>query len=257
MDSLPPDLGALSRTQAASFSVPGRDSDAILKIIRSQSILRLLPEQDLLTLIRQSPTRALPKNRMLFHNGDEGRSVVLVLQGYVKLSTMAANGREVVLEIAGPGTMFGELAVLNDWPRRADATSLTTCRVMAIDGGQFRRLVGRAPDAMFATIRQLSDRLHAVTTQSSDVVSLPAPVRLAKALLHLAELHSHRVAGGVHIGFQLSQRELGAMTGLIRESINKHLKAWRAAGWIELTGGSVTLHDVRALQDFVRDNEAQ
>jgi hypothetical protein len=44
---------------------------------------------------------------------------------------------------------------------------------------------------------------------------------------------------------------------LIRESINKHLKAWRAAGWIELAGGSVTLRDVAALQDFVRDNEAR
>ena len=40
--------------------------------------------------------------------GDEGRSVVLILQGYVKLSTMAPNGREVVLEIAGPGSIFGE-----------------------------------------------------------------------------------------------------------------------------------------------------
>jgi hypothetical protein len=61
----------------------------------------------------------------------------------------------------------------------------------------------------------------------------------------------------VHIGFKLSQRELGAMTGLIRESINKHLNAWRAAGWVELEGGSVTLRDVGALQDFVRHSEAR
>jgi CRP/FNR family cyclic AMP-dependent transcriptional regulator len=237
--------------------MPARESDTILKLIRADSILGLLPQQDQLGLVDQSPVRALPKNRVLFRNGDEGRSVVLILQGYVKLSTMAAHGREVVLEIAGPGTIFGELAVLNGSPRRADATSLTACRVMAIDGGLFRRLVASTPEAMFAAIRLLSERLFAVTTQGMDAVSLPAPVRLAKALLHLAELHSQRVSGGVHIGFQLSQRELGAMTGLIRESINKHLKAWRAAGWIELVGGSVTLRDVPALQDFVRDNEAQ
>ena len=68
-----------------------------------------LPEQDLLALVRQSPVRALPKNRVLFRSGDEGRSVVLILQGYVKLSTMASNGREVVLEIAGPGTISASL----------------------------------------------------------------------------------------------------------------------------------------------------
>jgi hypothetical protein len=47
------------------------------------------------------------------------------------------------------------------------------------------------------------------------------------------------------------------MTGLIRESINKHLGAWRAAGWIELTGSSVTLRDVAALRNFVRNSEAR
>ena len=77
-------------------------------------------------------------------------------------------------------------------------------------------------------------------------------MRLAKALLHLAELHSARLEEALQIDFRLSQRELGAMTGLIRESINKHLKAWRAAGWVALSGGMVTLRDVRALQDFVR-----
>ena len=89
------------------------------------SILGLLAERDLLALLRQSSTRSMPKNRVLFRMGDEGRSVVLILQGYVKLSTMAANGREVVLEIAGPGSIFGEIAVLNGSPRRADATTLT------------------------------------------------------------------------------------------------------------------------------------
>jgi CRP/FNR family cyclic AMP-dependent transcriptional regulator len=251
------DAARMPGQRPASSYTAGRESDAILKVIRADSVLGHLPEQDMLALVAQSPVRVLPKNRVLFHNGDEGRSVVLILEGYVKLSTMASHGREVVLEIAGPGTLFGELAVLNGLPRRADATSLTACRVVAIDGALFRRLVARAPEAMFAAIRLLSERLLAVTNKSMDTVSLPAPVRLAKTLLHLADLHSRRVSGGVHIGFQLSQRELGAMTGLIRESINKHLAAWRAAGWIELEGGSVTLCDVAALQDFVRDNEAQ
>ena len=117
--------------------------------------------------------------------------------------------------LPAPSTIFGELAVLNGSPRRADATTLTACSVMAIDGTLFRRLVGRSPEAMFAAIRLLSERLSAITEQGMDAVSLPAPVRLAKALLHLAGLHSQRVDGCLHIGFRLSQRELGAMTGLI------------------------------------------
>ena len=76
--------------------------DAVLNAVRAQSVLGLLPERDLLALLRQSSIRPLPKNRVLFRAGDEGHSAVLILQGYVKLSTTASNGREVVLEIAGP-----------------------------------------------------------------------------------------------------------------------------------------------------------
>jgi CRP-like cAMP-binding protein len=253
MDSLVIDRDVLRADKPA---IAARDrGDAILNAIRAQGILGLLPERDLLALVHQSSTRSLPKNRVLFRSGDEGRSVVLILQGYVKLSTMTPNGREVVLEIAGPGSIFGELAVINRTPRQADATTLTSCRVMAIDGALFRRSLAATPEAMFAAMRLLADRLSAITAREMDWVSLPAPVRLAKALLRLAKLHSARVEDGVQIGFRLSQRELGAMTGLIRESINKHLKAWRAAGWVELCGGGVTLRDVRALQDYVRDNE--
>jgi CRP-like cAMP-binding protein len=228
---------------------------AILGILREQDILGLLPERDLCALLRQSSVRSYPKNRVLFRTGDHGRSVVLVLHGYVKLSTTASNGREVVLEIAAPGSLFGELAVLNGSPRQADAVTLTACRLLVIEGGLFRHFLAATPEAMLATIRLIAQRLSATTAREMDTVALPAPVRLAKALLRLAELHSQRVDDGVRIGLRLSQRELGAMTGLIRESINKHLKAWRAAGWVELADGAVTLRDERALRDYVRHNE--
>ncbi len=244
-------------TANSSDGTPDDRLASILKVIPPDGLLASLSEPDLLSLLRQSTIRTLPRQRVLFRLGDEGRSVVLVLQGYVKLSTTASNGREVVLEIAGPGTMFGEIAVLSGSPRKADATCLTACRVLAIDGGAFRRALARAPEAMFGAMRLLIQRLSATTARGMDAVALPAPVRLAKALLHLAELHSQRSGDGVHIGFRLSQRELGAMTGLIRESINKHLKAWRAAGWITLSGSAVTLRDVGALQEFVRNHEGQ
>jgi CRP/FNR family transcriptional regulator len=223
----------------------------ILRLVKPDSVLGLLAERDLKTLLRQSTVRTLPRQRVLFRCGDPGRIVALVLQGFVKLSSTAINDREVVLEIAGPGTLFGEIAVLTDATRRADATTLTTCRVLAIDGSAFRHALARSPEAMFAAIRLLTDRLSAVTARGMDAVSLPAPVRLAKALLHLAELASERVESRIQIGFRLSQRELGAMTGLTRESINKHLRAWRALGWVELAGSAVTLCDVVALRNYV------
>ncbi len=255
MGSVVADCGTSVDGCAPSCSNDERIAGA-MRLIKPDSVLGLLAERDLLALLRQSTIRTLPRQRVLFRCGDSGRIVALVLQGFVKLSSTALNDREVVLEIAGPGTIFGEIAVLTDAPRRADATTLTTCRVLAIDGSAFRHALARSPGAMFAAIRLLSDRLSAVTARGMDAVSLPAPVRLAKALLQLAELASERVESRIHIGFRLSQRELGAMTGLTRESINKHLRAWRAIGWVELAGSAVTLCDVVALRNYVHQSEA-
>ena len=87
----------------------------------------------------------------------------------------------------------------------------------------------------------------------TDGLELPAPARLAKALLQLAALHSRPAADGLQISLPLSQRELGGMTGLIRESINKHLGLWREAGWLSQTGRTITLHDVAALRALLGD----
>ncbi len=254
MGSVVAECGASANGCATPCSNDDRIA-GILRLIKPDSVLGLLAERDLQGLLRQSTVRTLPRQRVMFRCGDPGRIVALVLQGFVKLSSTALNDREVVLEIAGPGTIFGEIAVFTEATRRADATTLTTCRILAIDGSAFRHALARSPEAMFAAIRMLSDRLSAVTERGMDAVSLPAPVRLAKALLHLAELASERVESRIHIGFRLSQRELGAMTGLTRESINKHLRTWRAMGWVELAGSAVTLCDVVALRNYVHLSE--
>jgi CRP-like cAMP-binding protein len=242
--------------QAKVATTPEADRDAaILKLIEKQSILSLVPEADLRALVRQGHVHAYRERDSIIAEGDEGRTVMLVLEGYVKLSAMTPGGREVVLEIAWPGRVFGELAMLNDWPRTADATALSPCRVLSIDGAQFVRALGRSPEALFAVIRLLSQRLRVTTEQVTDSVALPAGARLAKAMMHLAALHSHHVKEGLRIDLPLSQRELGGMTGLTRESINKHLATWRDAGWVALSGKSLTLRDVGALRSLVTDHE--
>ena len=242
--------------KARAATTPEADRDAaILSLIGKQSILSLVPEADLRALVRQGSVRSYRERESIIAHGDEGRTVMVVLHGYVKLSAMTPGGREVVLEIAGPGRVFGELAMLNDWPRTADAAALSPARVLSIDGAQFVRSLARSPEALFAVIRLLSQRLRVTTEQVTDSVALPAGARLAKAMMHLAGLHSHHVKEGLRIDLPLSQRELGGMTGLTRESINKHLSTWRDAGWVALSGKSLTLRDVGALQALLSDHE--
>jgi CRP/FNR family cyclic AMP-dependent transcriptional regulator len=228
---------------------------AILEQLGRHPLLRRLVSDDLKSLVGDATVLVFAERDTVFAQGDAGQSALVVAHGYVKLGALTASGREVVLDVVGPGDVFGELAVLTEQSRAATATALAPTSLLSIDGRAFIAALTRSPDAMFWIIRLLGRRLNRATEQMTDGLDLPAPARLAKALLQLAALHSRPAADGLRINLPLSQRELGGMTGLIRESINKHLGLWREAGWLSQAGRTITLHDVAALHSLLREHE--
>jgi CRP/FNR family transcriptional regulator, cyclic AMP receptor protein len=227
--------------------------NAVLEQLSRHPLMQRLAGNDLRALVGSASVRVFDERATLFAQGDEGRSVLVVVHGYVKLSAVTAGGREVVLDVVGPGDVFGELGVLTDQGRAATAMALTSCSVLLIDARAFLAALERSTEAMFWMIGLLGRRLNKTTQQMIDGLELPAPARLAKALLELAALHSRPAAVGLRISLPLSQRELGAMTGLIRESINRHLGIWREAGWLSLSGRTMTLHNISALRALVAE----
>ncbi len=241
---------------AQSTVTAGLD-EAAHRLIGGNRVLRYIPPDDLKALVRRSSLITVDAREALFTQGDAGTDVLVVLQGYIKLSSTTVGGREAILDIAGPGAVFGEIAVLNDWPRSASATALSPSRLLSISGASFIQALLRAPEALLATVRLLSERLRTATEQMTDAVDLPAPTRVAKALIYLAALHSSAADGGLRIEFQLSQRELGGLTGLTRESINKHLAAFRDAGWIRMSGQDIAILNLAALRQDIDARELQ
>jgi len=225
----------------------------IRSLLANHRVLGRLDHPALDEMVRLSHIQDVGERSRIFDQGEAGNTVMAVISGYVKLAATTAAGREVLLDVAGPGDVFGEVAVLNNWPRAAEAEALSACRLLVIDGNRFVQTLQRQSSAMLAVVRLLSDRLRVVNEQLTDSVDLPAPARLAKALFRLAALHSHAVPGGLRIDLILSQRELGAMTGLTRESINKHLASWRDAGWLHLSDGAIVLARTDALRGLLRE----
>jgi CRP/FNR family transcriptional regulator len=220
----------------------------VLAQLKRHAILLPLGDAALGGLLAYAVPRTLRARSKLFSVGDAGSAVYLVLSGWIKLSRPGPSGRDVVLELAGPGGLFGELAVLCALPRAADATALSAARVLTIDSRALIAALRTQPDALLAVVRLLGERLARTTAQMEEG-QMAAEPRLARAMLRLAALDPKPVRGGLMIDLGLSQSDLGEMTGLARESINKLLGAWRDHGWIRLDGRKLLLVDVAALRD--------
>ena len=229
---------------------------AVRRCFAAHPALGTLSEQDRAGLLRGSKIRSLARQDVISYQGDPAAHVILVLEGFIKLSATMADGSEVFVEIAGPGTCIGEMLALHRRPHDADATALADCRVLMIDAGQFRQVFDRKADGLMAILRLADERLQAAVERLLDSRARTAAVRLAKVLLHVAQLRRAASGDGACLPLRLSQSELGVMAGMSREMVNKHLAQWRDAGWIRMCGGTVASVDADALSAMTSETAA-
>lgn len=186
--------------------------------------------------------RRYPAGATLFFEGEEAHEALLTSEGFVKTHLVASDGREVILSVLGPGTLMGEIAVLDGGPRSATAVALTELDVMAVRADEFHGFLRRHPDVltllaviMAAMVRDNSLRqLHFGTGDSLG--------RVCIRLLELGDRFGTVTASGViNIESPLNQADLGSWSGLSREAIVKSLRTMRNLGWIDNNGRSITL----------------
>ncbi|MBV9523838.1 MAG: Crp/Fnr family transcriptional regulator, partial [Alphaproteobacteria bacterium] len=139
----------------------------------------------------------------------------------MRISAPAPDGREIVLNTIREGEIFGEIALLDGKERTADATAQGACELLVIDRRSFVPFLRKNPEVSLRLIAVLCERLRRTTEQVEDMLFRDLPSRLAKKLIELAAAGGERDAAGRRIATRLSQRLLGTMIGMSRESINK------------------------------------
>ncbi|MGI9508793.1 MAG: Crp/Fnr family transcriptional regulator [Geminicoccaceae bacterium] len=189
-----------------------------------------------------------PKARtVLFRKTDPGTSMMVVREGRIKACTHSEDGKELVLNMFGPGDVFGEVALLDGSPRTADAVTIDDCELLVLDRRDFIPFLLEHSDASVRMLEVLTQRLRRTTQLLEDVAFREGPSRLARRFLHLAEFSGRQVESGIFVDMALSQQQLGNMVGMTRESINKQLRQWRNDGLISWARGYYTITNMEEL----------
>jgi CRP-like cAMP-binding protein len=204
------------------------------------------------SLISYSRLERYPSGREVFAKGSPGQSLVAVLRGSIKISSLSNEGKEIVFNIINAGEIFGEIAVLDGEERSADATAMTDCELLVLNRRDFLHLLENRADLCMIMLRILCQRLRQTSEQVEDVMFRHLESRLAKRLLHLAESAGlHGLQESTSVELHVSQRELGNMAGGSRESVNKILQSWHRQGLIDLGKASVFIRDIEALRRLI------
>jgi CRP/FNR family cyclic AMP-dependent transcriptional regulator len=221
------------------------------QIFQRHVLFGKLSANEIDALISYARIERYQAGREIFAKGSPGQSLMGVLRGSVKISSLSDGGKEIVFTIFNSGDIFGEIAVLDGDERSADATAMTDCELLVVNRRDFLRVLETRADLCMILLRILCRRIRLTSEQVEDVMFRHLESRVAKALLHLAESVSLHGIQGPSVELHISQRELGNMAGGSRESVNKHLQDWQSQGLIALGKGSIMIRDVGALERLV------
>lgn len=195
--------------------------------------------------------RRVTKGTVIFTKGDSGTSLMAVLAGRVRVSSLSADGREVTLNVIGAGEIFGEIALLDGKPRSADATALEDAALMVVERKQFLPFLLKNPALLERMLVVLCDRLRRTSMALEELALFDLPVRLARLLSKMSADYGRPVTDGIRIDMKLSQRDLATLVASSRETVNKQLRGWREQGVLDLVAGYIVVRDKTALDKLV------
>ena len=192
--------------------------------------------------------RRYARGETVFLQGDPGTSLCVIETGRVKLGFSSPEGREVLLDLLGPGDVFGELALLDGEPRSADAVSVEPTQLLLLRREDFLRFLEDRPRFAVQLLPVLSRRLRRDAQLVQDAAFLDVPARLARTLLRLAEAEGEAGEEGLVIRSRLTQSDLAALVGTTRETLNKWLGFYAEQALIRWDKGQITVRRPEGLR---------
>lgn len=197
--------------------------------------------------------RAFRAHEALFHEGDPGYTLYIIITGSVHIQRDTASGSTVHIAQRGPGEPFGEMALINEKPRMADAVTAAPTELLMLDREAFLRCVERSPRIAFGVMSYLADRLREAGAHLESRQSLDVRGRLAEKLLELGDLHGiAQEDGAVRIEAKITQQSLAEQIGTTRESINRELARLRGVRALRTEGRTLVITDRKKLQRYTQ-----
>jgi CRP/FNR family transcriptional regulator, cyclic AMP receptor protein len=190
-----------------------------------------LPEVHMKALTDHGTVKSYPKNAVIVNEGDRSDTMYIVLSGRVKAYLADEDGKEVLLNMMGPGEYFGEL-ILDDGPRSASVMTTEQSKFSIITIAQFKEFLARNPEAAFELVKSLIHRVRGLTKSVGNLALLDVYGRVARLLIEL----STEQDGKMVVEGRLTQQDMASRVGCSREMISRILKDLRQGGYVKMEG---------------------
>jgi CRP-like cAMP-binding protein len=205
-------------------------------------IFKDLTEAEIEEIDRATTMSSCRRGKIFYMPEDTSEVLFLLKEGQVQLYRISPDGKKLVMGTIGPGTIFGEMALIGQGMHNTFAEATEDCVLCVMSREDVERLLITKPMVALRIFEELGSRLKETEARVEEIAFRGIPARLASLLLHLAdERASDTITGMTH-------QDLGEQIGTYRETTTQTLNTFKADGLIDIGRKRITILDREGLQ---------
>ena len=232
--------------------LPNRE--LIAAALKSVQLFAGLNDRQIAKLSQQAIARRAPAGEQIFVEGDECQGLYVIFSGAVKIFKQSSQGREQVLAVERAGAVVAELPVFDGGPYPASCISVEESVLLFISKQDFRRSCQEDPELALKVLSSVGARLRKLVAIIEELSFLTVRSRLAALLVELAAVTKQPSSASktgkapVRVPLKLTQQEIAARIGTVRELVSRNLSRLQAEGVIRLEGHTLVIEDMERLE---------
>lgn len=199
--------------------------------------------EDEIAEIDQATTMSTCRRGKIFYMPEDTSEVLFLLkQGRVQLYRISPDGKKLVIATIGPGTIFGEMALIGQGMHNTFAEATEDCVLCVMSRGDVERMLVTKPKVALRIFEALGNRLKETELRLEEIAFKGIPARLASLLLQLADEEGSATITG------MTHQDLGEQIGTYRETTTQTLNIFKTDGLIDIGRKRITILDREGLQ---------
>jgi CRP/FNR family cyclic AMP-dependent transcriptional regulator len=220
------------------------DRSSKIGYLKMVDIFQDLSEAEIEEIDRATTMSSCRRGKIFYMPEDTSEVLFLLKEGQVQLYRISPDGKKLVIGTIGPGTIFGEMALIGQGMHNTFAEATEECVLCVMSREDVERLLVTKPKVALRIFEELGSRLKETEARVEEIAFRGIPARLASLLLHLAdERASDTITGMTH-------QDLGEQIGTYRETTTQTLNTFKSDGLIDIGRKRITILDREGLQQI-------
>ena len=212
--------------------------------LKMVDIFQDLTEAEIEEIDRATTMSSCRRGKIFYMPEDTSEVLFLLKEGQVQLYRISPDGKKLVMGTIGPGTIFGEMALIGQGMHNTFAEATEDCVLCVMSREDVERLLVTKPMVALRIFEELGSRLKETEARVEEIAFKGIPARLASLLLHLAdERGSDTITGMTH-------QDLGEQIGTYRETTTQTLNTFKTDGLIDIGRKRITILNREGLQQI-------